>query len=209
MKIGKKKKIQSRRNKKGFTLIELMMVSAIAPMFIISIYLVLDLASVIFRTDSIYSQLNQSSLQNIRHFSREISQTSPLASPGHSVVAFQIPVDWDNDGDVIQDGTSHITEWGAYNQAGEIQNGILGAWVQYSVVNNQIVRELLDSNLLPIGGSSRVITDNLTSFTVTQNQDRVQVDIRVQRTDSTGQSGASRVIQQSFANQVFMRNIVN
>ena len=95
-------------NQKGFTLPELMVSTAIFPAIFLSMYMVLSASNQVFRTNDIYSQLNADAMQTLRFISREIGQTSPNTTPSHlnittvsgsSVVRFQIPVDWDNDGD--------------------------------------------------------------------------------------------------------------
>ncbi len=206
-------------NKKGFTLVELLMVAIIFPLLILTTYSVLEMAGVIFRSDTVYSQLNQSSMQVLRHVTREVSQTSPLASPSHlnitldgqgqSVLRFQVPVDWDNDGDAVQGTNSNVVEWGAYNQSGDTQNGVLDGWVQYSVTNGQLIRDVLTSGLVVIQGNSKVISDNVTLFSTIQNNDRIQLNLTVQRSDTVGQGGTARPVQQIFSQEVLMRNSVN
>jgi len=215
MKQQKRKKL----NNKGFTLMEILLVALIFPLLILSVYAVLDMAQVIFRTDTVYSQLNQSSMQMMRYISREVSQTSPLASPSHlsitadaggnSVLTFQVPVDWDNDGDVVQNGSTNVIEWGAYPEAGQTSNGVLNSWVRYQLTNGQLFRNVLDNTLNPVAGQSRMISDNVNAFQATQTSDRIQLVLTVQRLESTGQGGVARPITQVFTQEILMRNAVS
>ncbi len=203
----------------GFTMIEVLLVSTLLSLLLMSFYTVLEMGYVIFRTDNIYSQLNHDAMQSLRFIGREIGQTSPVASPSHlnittdannnSVVRFQVPVDWDNDGDVVQNNTSDVTEWGAYDDVGLFSSGRLGGWVRYSVTNNQLNREVLDNTLNPMANLNRVVANNVQNFTVTQSQNILDMNLTLQRTDTIGQQGRSRIIQANFENQVMLRNAVD
>ncbi len=205
-------------NQKGFTLVELMAVSLILPMIVGSMFAVLSMANVIFHTNDIYSRLNQSAMQSLRYISREIGQTSPNATPSHlniaaganSVVRFQIPVDWDNDGDVVNGSMNPNVEWGAYAEAGQTSNGSLGGWVQYSVNNsNQLIRDVLDAGLAPVAGQTRIVATNVLNFTVTQAQSTVTMTLTLRGTDTLGQFGQTRNIQSTFTSATLLRNAVS
>ena len=212
---------------KGFTLIEILFVVVIVPILFLAVYTVLESSNVIFRTNGVFSQLNQNAMQTLRYISREIGQTSPNLSPNHltvatdasnnSIVTFQIPVDCDNDGDVVDDegtgcvedlDTTKDTEWGAYSQAGQVQNGILGAWVRYSLVNGQLIREVLNASLNPIAGLQRVVANNVQSFTVTQSLNTVTMTLSLSETDTIGQMGKPRIFQTTFTSSTILRNAI-
>src|SRR3990167_6088309 len=122
------------------------MVTLVFSVVLLALFTTMMMAHAIFRTTDLYSQMNHDTMQVLRSISLEIGQTSPNTTPSHlsittdgngdSAVRFQIPVDWDNDGDADTGGLNPAVEWGAYDQAGQKQNGRLGAWVQYSVTNN-------------------------------------------------------------------------
>lgn len=204
----------------GFTLIELMMVVALMPLLFMSMYYVLTMANVIFQTNDVYARVNQSGLQSLRNVNREIGQTSPNLTPNHlnitndgnnnSIVRFQIPVDWDNDGDVITAAANPAVEWGAYDQAGQLTNGRLGGWIRYSVNNsNQLIRDVLDAGLVQVAGTSKVIANNVQAFTAIQAQNAVTTTLNLRATDTIGQRGATRNVQQIFTSSTILRNAVN
>ena len=195
------------------------------PMLMLSVYSVLDMSSSIFRTNGIYSELNEGAMQSLRYISREIGQTSPLVNPSHltiaagaggnNLVTFQIPVDWDNDGDAVTAALNPAVEWGAYDQIGQTQNGRLGGWIRYTVVNNQLLRQVLDAGLNPIGGLQQVVANNVQNnagagFTAVLNQRTLSMTLTLQRTDRIGQKGVQqRVLQSTFTSATILRNSVN
>jgi len=200
-------------------MIEMLFVSFILPIIFLCVYSVLNLAYVVFNTNGVFSQLSHSEMQMLRHFNREIGQTSPNLSPSHlaivldaggnNVVTFQIPVDWDNDGDVVTSSAAPQVEWGAYDYAGQTSSGRLGAWVRYSVVNNQLIRQVLDNTLTLIPGLQRVVANNVQSFLVTQNQRTITAGVTLRGTDVIGQAGDARNIQAAFNSSTILRNAVN
>ncbi len=207
-------------NPQGFTLIELAFVLVIFPTLMISIFSVLDMANVIFHTNDVYSRLNQSAMQTLRSISREIGQTNPNPTPPHlnitrdagnnSIVAFQIPVDWDNDGDVITAGVNPNVEWGAYDEVGRFQSGRLNGWTRYSVVSSQLIREViqaLDAGQNPV--MRRVIANNVQNFNAVQTQNILSMTLTLSGTDTIGQAGRQRTIQTTFASDTVLRNAVN
>lgn len=206
-------------DQQGFTLPELMVSAAIFPAIFLSMYMVLSASNQVFRTNDIYSQLNTDAMQTLRFISREIGQTSPNTTPSHlsittvngsSVVRFQIPVDWDNDGDADTGGLNPQAEWGVYDQVGAFSDGRLNGWARYSVTNNQLIREVLDSSQTPIADLQRVIANNVQTFTVTQSQRTVTMTLTLLRADTIGRKGAqTRNIQSTFTTTTLLRNAVN
>ena len=217
--MEKSGRILNLSTERGFTLVETMFVMLLFPLLFFSAYSVLTMANLIFNTNDIFSRLNQSAMQTLRFVSREIGQTSPNTSPSHlnistdasnnSVVRFQIPVDWDNDGDAVSGSSNPVTEWGAYDMAGQTQDGKLNDWVRYSVSNNQLIREVLDAGLTPIQGLSTVVANNAQTFTLTQNQNVVTLNMTLKASDQIGQSGKKRDFQSSFSTTTVLRNAVN
>ncbi len=213
------KKKGNRNGERGFTLVELLFTVLLLPLLCLSIYLVLTMANTIFHTNNIYSQLNQSVMQSLRSIDLEIGQTSPNASPSHlsvttdlnnnSVVTFQIPVDWDNDGDADTGGLNPQVEWGAYDQLGQKQSGRLGAWIRYSVTGSQLFRVVLNSGQVPIAGLSRIVANSIQQFRVSQNQNVLTMTLTLQATDAIGQAGRSRTIHGPLSSNTILRNAVN
>lgn len=213
-------KEQTLKNEKGFTLIELMISGFIVTVLFASVFTVVSMANQVFRTNDLYSRLNQNALQVMRSISREIGQTSPNASPSHlsistdassnSIIRFQIPVDWDNDGDADSGGANPAIEWGAYDNPGEKTNGRLDGWIQYSVSNNQLIRSVLTSGLSTVAGLDRVVANNVTSFTTSQSSNVLTMTISFQVTDTVGQKSTQiRTFSQTFSNVTILRNAVN
>lgn len=219
MKRDPDKKRGSYDTEKGFTLVELLFVLLLLPLLFLSIYMVIDMANVIFRTSGGYSQLNHSAMQTLRYVAREIGQTSPLALPSHlsialdgagnNVVTFQIPVDWDNDGDAVTGSMNPAAEWGAYNDVGQTQSGNLDFWAQYQVVNNQLMRRVLDQSQNLVAGSERIVANNIQAFLVNQTGDELSITVILSVTDNLGQAGAPRTLSSTFTSRTLLRNAVN
>ncbi len=220
MTIPEDKKMSGKmKAQRGFTLVELMVIVFIFPILILSTYFVLTTANVIFQTNDIYSRLNQNAAQVLRTINMEIGQTSPNIAPTHlniatdgnnnSIVRFQIPVDWDNDGDADTGGLNPQAEWGTYDLIGQRQGGRLSGWARYTVTNNQLIRDVLDSSLSPVGGLSQVIANNVQQFRVSQNQNALTMNLTMQGTDNIGQNGRSRNFQSTLSTNTILRNAVN
>lgn len=203
---------------RGFTMVEVVFVTGLMSIIMFSIYSTLTMAQGIFNVNNVYSQLTQGAMQTLRYIGREIGFTSPNLSPGrlnismdangNSIVRFQVPVDWDNDGDVVAGNLVPVTEWGAYEEPGPTQNGVLGAWARYSVVNNQLVRDLLDAGLFAIAGTRRVVSNDVLNFSVAQNVNVVRMTLTLQKPDNLA-LGGSRTIQSIFMSETLLRNTAN
>src|SRR3989344_6614262 len=112
--LKNRRKSMLERTERGFTLVELLVATFLLPVLFLSLYFLLNMSHVILSTNDIFAQLNQSAIQTLRNVSREIAQTNPVATPvrllittdpnNNSVIRFQIPVDWDNDGDAVGNG---------------------------------------------------------------------------------------------------------
>ena len=236
-------------NQKGFTLVETLMVGVLMPIIFLSLYSVIDMANVIFRTSNVYARLNTDAMQTLRSISREVGQSSPLANPSHlnitpdgagnSILRFQIPVDWDNDGDAVTGGFNPATEWGAYEDAGHSRachtnccpdtlsvancgglpwcstcttpqrNEIVGRWVRYSIANNQLRREVLTAGFAPIQGMQKVVANDVQTFTVVQNGNTLQMNLTLRATEDVGQAGQSRDQSLTFSTRSLLRNAVS
>lgn len=212
-------------NKKGLTLIEVLIVSSVFSILFLTMYSLLDLANILFRTNDVHAQLDQNALQTLRSIAREIGQTSPNTTPNHltitqdansnSVITFQIPVDWDNDGDVTSSGVSNSIEWGSVSNVGQTQGGTLNGWIRYSISGTQLMRELLDSSLNTVSGTSQVAANNVNAssgFTSTRygtNNSILRLTLTLSGTDQAGQSGAARTFQNTFINETVLRNAVD
>ena len=205
---------------KGFTLLELTLAAALLTIVMLSVLSVTIMSQQIFTDNGTYAQLTQGSMQTLRHISREIGQTSPNVTPSHltittdgngnSVVCFQIPVDWDNDGDAVTAGMNPAVEWGAYDWIGQTTNGRLNGWTCYSVNNTQqLVRDVRNSALAPIAGLSSVVTTGVQAFQVTRVTDNLQMTLTLQATDRVGRRGVPQVTTSTFTSTTILRNAVN
>ncbi len=208
-------------NQSGFTLVEMMVSVFISTMILFSVFLVMSMAETIFRSNDMSSRIDQDTMQTLRSISREIGQTSPNAAPSHLVIStdgngnsdvrFQIPVDYDNDGDADTGGLNPQAEWGAYDSPGQTSNGRLGAWVRYTVNNsNQLNREVLDSSLNVIASASKVIANNIQSFSVVKSQSNVTMTANFRANDTIGKKGGStRQFNATVNTRTLLRNAVN
>lgn len=219
IKRGYLKNVFPTQGQAGYTLVEATFVAALFPLLMFSLISVFATANVIFQTSNVYADLNQGIMQTLRHIGREIGQSSPLVQPSHldistdpdgnSVIRFQIPVDWDNDGDVTSGDLNPIVEWGAYSDVGHSSNGFLGAWTRYSIINNQLVREVLDSNLIPMPKESRIVANDIQSFRATRSQNVLTLSVTALANDTIGQEGQQRPFQMTWTTQTVLRNAVN
>lgn len=214
--------IREFQNQSGFTMVELMISIFISTLVLFSVFYILILANQIFRTNDLYSRLNQDGMQSLRSISREVGQTSPNTAPSHlnittdgsgnSVIRFQIPVDWDNDGDADTGGLNPQAEWGVYDQAGQTTSGRLNGWARYSVTNGQLLREVLDSSLNVVGGiTPKVISSNVQSFTVTRSSSNLTMNLTVRVFDTIGRKSSinQRQFSQTFTTRTLLRNAVS
>lgn len=213
--------LKSTENQKGFTLTEMMVVAALLSVILIGVYSVTAYSQAIFQDGHSYSRLTHASAQTLRSISREIGQTSPNTTPSHlnittdgsgnSVVAFQIPVDWDNDGDAISGSLTPVVEWGAYNRAGEMQDGRLNDWTVYYVNGTgQLVREIRNGAAgATYAGTAQIISNDVQNFQVTQASDSLSMVLTVQLTDAVGNSGTPKVHTQTFRSTTLLRNAVD
>lgn len=216
MKMTKTLKTQT-----GFTLVELMVVTGLLSVILMGVYSVTAYSQAIFLDGHSYARLTQSSTQTLRTLSREIGQTSPNAAPSHlnittdgngnSVVAFQIPVDWDNDGDAISGSLTPIVEWGAYDSPGQLQDGRLNDWTAYYVNDdNQLVREIRNAAAgTAYANTEQVVSNDVQLFQVTKNGDNLSMLLTVQLTDTVGNHGTSKVHTQTFQSNTLLRNAVD
>jgi Tfp pilus assembly protein PilE len=211
---------QKLENQKGFTLVELMVIIVLLPLLFFATFSSLSMANVVFQTNNVYANLNQSAIQTLRYLSREIGQTSPNTSPNHltisttngnSDVRFQIPVDHDGDGDAVTSSMNPAVEWGVYDIANNKTSGNarLNGWARYYVQSNQLIREVLTNGLASVGGTSTVIANNVQAFTVSKSTNTLTMAITLQSTESSSHGGAARTIQTSMSSRTLLRNAVS
>ncbi len=206
------------KRKAGYTIAEVLISTFLFSTFATSIYSLLTLSQIVNQTHDVQTRLSYGGLQTLRTINRELSQTSYTTDRlvittdgnGNNVVRLQIPVDYDDDGDVTSSSLSKSIEWGAYDKLGNTAKGSganpSGRWARYSVTNNQLQREVLDSMLSVVSGSSTVICNDVQTFTATQNGTSLTVSLTLQVSDLVGQSGKSRALSSTFSYQTTLRN---
>ena len=208
------------QNSKGMTVVELLVAAFLFSIFSLTLFAVFNLSNIIIRTNDVHTRLTFDGMQVLRSVDREIRQTSyttdrlVITTDGNSnsVVRFQVPVDYDDDGDVVSSSLTKSVEWGAYDNAqdttkGTYGNNPLNRWTRYSVTNGQLIRDVLDATLTAVSSLSRVMANDVQSFTVTQASTTIlTITINFSAQDKAGQSGSARTIQSSFTNKTILRN---
>jgi type II secretory pathway pseudopilin PulG len=186
------KSLERLSNEKGFTLLELVVSGALLTVIMLSVFSVTVMSQQIFTDNGVYARLTQGGMETLRHVGREVGQTGPNTNPdrititadgnGSSVLCFQIPVDWDNDGDVITAAMNPVVEWGAYDWVGQTTNGRLRLDLLF--VDNtadQLIRDVRDSALAPLVS----IVANNVQFVAARNTDHLTM-ITLQAADTVG-----------------------
>ncbi len=203
----------------GYTITELLMSTFIFSTLATTLYSLLNLSNVVVRTHDVQTRISYEGLQVLRTINRELTQTSwttdrlAITTDGSSnnVVRLQMPVDFDNDGDVVASNLTKSAEWGAYDRLGNTSRGTgadpLGRWVRYSIVSGQLQREVLDSTLGIVQGLTTIICDNVQAFTVTQNGTTLNLTLTLSVSDTTGQAGTARTHQGTFTYRTNLRNV--
>jgi prepilin-type N-terminal cleavage/methylation domain-containing protein len=207
-------------NQKGFTLVEIMVVTGLLSVMIIALYSVTSYSQALFYNQNAYAQLTQGTAQTLRTVMREVGQSSPNTTPNHldivtdgsgnSVLTFQIPVDWDNDGDAFSGSLTPVMEWGAYDSVGSSTNGRLNDWVAYYVNNtSQLIREIRNGGGVAYANTARVVSSNVQNFLVTQSGEQLRMVLTLRLVNTVGQAGGARTQTQTFTTETLLRNAVD
>lgn len=203
---------------RGALLVEVMLTAALFSIVSITIASLLLLSSVMSRTNDAHARLNDNAMKILHFVGRELKETSAanrlvITDNGASdTIRFQIPVDWDNDGDVTVTPIDTEIEWGTYDQAGQSQvnnPGVLGRWARYSIVNNQLVRDVLTNGGDVIDNLRTIVGNNVQAFDVALNGNRAIITVNLRETDAVGQAGTARNLNTSFSYSVYLRNAAN
>lgn len=205
---------------RGFTLAETVTAVAFFSLLFFALFATLASAHNIFRMQALNTDINQGGMQLMRSIARELAESSPATDQSHFVlslpdadnnnsVQFQVPVDWDNDGDVVQDNFTQPTEWGAYRFVREPQQqSWLNGWVRYRVFNNQLLREILPSLDGAVLATDILVPGDVAAFQITRvSANRYRIVLTIGKRDIIGQKGATaRIYQTTFGENVFLRN---
>lgn len=207
-------------SQKGFTLVEIMIVAGLMSILMAALYSVTSYSQALFFNQNALSELTQGTTQTLRTVMREVGQSSPNTTPNHldivtdgsgnSVLTFQIPVDWDNDGDAFSGSLTPEIEWGAYDFVGSSTDGRLNDWIAYYVNNDdQLIREIRDSSGTAYPNTDSVISQNVQSFLVTQSGEQLRMVLTLQLINANGQAGGARTQTQTFTTETLLRNAVD
>jgi type II secretory pathway component PulJ len=209
---------RDRRNERGVTLIEIMIASMFFSLLSFALFSTITSAGTILQMQTLSAGINQGGMQLLRSIGREIAESSPVADQSHlilatdasgnSIATFQVPVDWDNDGDVVQSVLTQTLEWGAYRSVREPQQqSWLNGWVRYRVVNGQLLREVLTSSSGTVLATDILVTRDVLTFRATLVSRRISIILTIRKTDTIGQKGANaRTYQATFDGDVLLRN---
>ena len=117
-------------------------------------------------------------------------------------------MDWDNDGDVVDNSINQAVEWGAYRFVrGTQQQSWLNGWVRYSVVAGQLLRQILNPTMDTVLATDVVVPQDVSAFQVTLASHRVSIVLKIKKTDVIGQRGANaRTYQTTFDEDTLLRN---
>lgn len=174
-------------NKKGFTLLEVLLASAIFSILIIIAFMIMKICSDTWFTGGDRAQLRKEITRAFMAMERELTETAPaqvsLASGASGdTITFKIPHDNDNDGSII-------TSAGAIEWSGDIVYALNGS--------NQIMRTY--------SGITTVLARNISSLQFTRPEASpklIQVDITGRIVSVAGK----KVIQDSGQSIIKMRN---
>lgn len=224
-KISKASGWKGRRTEKGFTLMELTFSVALLALLGLSLFGILNAANQIFYATDAYSQQNDAAMQVLRSVGRELSETSSLVSPSHlsvtdgiddsHVVTFQVPVDYDNDGDVVTSSMNPVVEWGSYDDVGQGGNGDLGGYIRYQLEDspnaaegNRLVRQVLDSGQGEMEDLKKILATNVVNFQLNRDSgqtDRYTILMDLEKHDEV----KGGTYETSFEHTVYIRNNVS
>jgi hypothetical protein len=218
--VGQGTQQKARKSARGFTLAETVIACLFFSLLFFAMFATLSASNGIFQMQTLNAEINKGGMQLIRSIVREIAESSPatdqihLITPiptdgsGNSIVTFQIPVDWDNDGDVVQNDLTQAVEWGAYRFVkGTQQQSWLGGWVRYRVFGDQLLREVLTSANGAVRATDVIVPQGVLAFRVTLVGNRVSIVLTIRKTDVIGQKGPNaRTYQTTFDGKTFLRN---
>ncbi len=220
---------RSRRNRRGFTLVEVAMAVTFFSLLSLAIFSTVSSASTILQMQILHAGINQGGMQMIRSIGREIAESSPVADQSHlivtedpalnndtprkhnNIVTFQVPVDWDHDGNVVEGTLAQAVEWGAYPFLSKPPNPSwtgLNGWIKYRVANNQLLREILDSSTGTALATDIIIPRDVLAFYVTPfSTRRYNINLKIRKADTVNQKGATaRTYETTFGGDILLRN---
>lgn len=208
------------KNTAGFTLADVVIATLFFSLLALALFSTISSANIILRMQTLNAGINQGGMQLLRSIGREILESSPAPDQSHlippvldannnSIITFQVPVDWDNDEDVVQTTLTQTVEWGAYRVVREPQNqSWLNGWVRYRVVNGQLLREILTAANGTVLATDIIVPQDVLKFEISQiSAKRYSILLTIGKADLIGQKGAdARTYQTTFNGNVMLRN---
>lgn len=174
--------------KRGFSIVELLFVVAIFTIICGAIFASLSSGNLLWDTGSTQARLEQEVRKGIDRMYKELKQSAPskvTIGAGNTSVAFYVPTDTDNDGDIIDD--SGQVEWGA--------NSI--TYLRGGTNNAQLIRRE--------GATDTVLANDISALTFTGtpavNPTVVVISVTAQKTTL-----AQRSLTSTLAAEVQLRN---
>lgn len=198
----------------GFTFIEVMITLLVFSIISLTLWAVLSTGKHSWHRGVTQIELQQETRKAMDRITKELRQsgsTHMAISGAGTVLTFQVPVDWDNDGDIVDDDGN--IEWGADDTKD---------WaIQYFLNNNrQLLRRTLDA--YPNGnqtGADKILANNIRSDTPPPNGPNalmftdefpaapltvIGIEVSAQKPAIPGQ-----LLQATLQSQVTLRNTVN
>lgn len=173
---------------KGFSIVELLVVMAIFTIICGAIFASLSSGNVLWDTGSNQARIEQEVRKSVEKIYRELKETSSsrvTIGGGGTSITFQVPVDSDNDGDIIDD--SGQVEWGV--------NTI--TYLRGGTNNLQLIRRS--------GGIDTILANDISALTFTGvpavNPTVVRISVTAQKTTL-----AQRSLTSTLTSQVQLRN---
>lgn len=188
--------------KSGFTFIELMVTLFIFSILSLSLWTVLSTGRHTWHRGRTQIELQQEIRRAMDWMTKELRPSGSgraLISSLGTTITFQVPVDWDNDGDIIDEAGG--IEWGADGNAN---------WaIQYLISGRLLLRRTLDA--YPNGaqtGADRVLANSIRSdspppnaLMFSGNLPEIEIEISAQKSALPGQ-----LLQATLQSQVTLRN---
>lgn len=196
--------------KSGFTFVELMITLLVFSIISLTLWSVLSTGKDSWHRGVTQIELQQETRKAMDWITKELRQSGlghAQISGAGTVLTFQVPVDWDNDGDIVDDAGN--IEWGA--------DGNKDWAIQYFRNNNrQLLRRTLDA--YPNGnqtGSDKILANNIRSDTPPPNAllftgtpvaapTVIGIELAAQKPALPGQ-----LLQATLESQVTLRNTVD
>lgn len=180
---------------KGLTLVEVMVVIFTFTVVLGAIYGVLTAGRQSWFTNTAEVELQQEVRRGMDWIAKELRRSGSSVitiGGGGTNITLRVPVDWDNDGDVLDD--SGDVEWGAESN--------LNWYIIYSLNNGQVLREVFNDVGIEQVNLERVLTNNVSvlSFTAVSASE-IRIDVTAEKDVLQG-----RTLQSSLNFQVTMRN---